>query len=264
MAMMMTGKIRSRSRAQSTIGKMNATTMSSAGSPYFLSRATLLLPASLHRRAVAEQARGPENEHHDENGEDHDRGPPDAYVLVGHGADDADEEPPDHGPGQVADASEYRRRERVESLLEPHVEDRDAVEEPVHHARGPGEDASQEEGYGDRAVHVDTDHRRRFFVLGDGPHRLPLLGTANEVGESHEQRHRHPDHEEVLPPEDDCVGRQDVRVGDELRERDLGWSLPREADILEDKGHADGRDQDGKPRRVPQGFVRHPLDPHPE
>src|SRR5215210_7877866 len=257
MAMMITGKIRSRSRAQSTIGKMNATTMNSAGSPYFLSRATPLVPAPLHRRAVAEQARRPENEHHEENGEDHDRGPPDAYVLVGHGADDADQEPPDHSPGQVADAPEDRRRERVEPLLEPHVKDRDPVEEPVHHARGPGEDAGQEERYGDRAVDVDADHRRRLLVLGDGPHRLTLLGTANEVGESHEQRHRHPDHEEVLPPEDD-------RVGDELRERDLGWPLPREADVLEDKGHADGRDQDRQPRRVPQGFVRYPLDPHPE
>src|SRR5829696_2619752 len=264
MAMMMMGKIRSSSKVLSTMGKTNAATMISAGSPYFLSRAKPLLPAPLHRRAVAEQARGPENEHHDQHGQDHDRGPPDAYVLVGHGPDDADEEPPDHGPGQVAYAPEDSRRERVGPLLEPHVEDGDAVEEPVHHARGPGEDASQEEGYGDRAVHVDADHRRRLLVLGDGPHRLPLLGTADEVGEGHEQRHRHPDHEEVLPQEDDRVGRQDVGVGDELRERDLGWPLPRETDVLEDKGHADGRDQDRQPRRVPQGFVGHPLDPHPE
>src|SRR5829696_8681119 len=202
MAMIMTGKINSRSSVLSTMGKTKAATMTSAGSPYFLSRATLLLPAPLHRRAVSEQTRRPENEHHDQDGEDNDRGPSDAYVLVGHGPDDADEEPTDHGPGQVAYAPEDRRRERVESLLEPHVEDRDAVEEPVHHARGPGEDASKEEGYGDRAVDVDADSRRRFLVLGDGPHSLPLPGAADEVGEGHEQRHSHPDHEEVLPPED--------------------------------------------------------------
>src|SRR5918997_650417 len=184
MAIMMTGKINSRSNVLSTIGKTNAATMSSAGSPSFLSMATLLPPASLHRRAIPEQARGPEDKDHDEHGEDHNRGPPDAYVLVSHGPDDPDEEPPDHGPCQVADAPEDRRRERVEPLLEPDVEDRDAVEEPVHHARGPGENASQEERYGDRAVDVDADHRRRLFVLGDGSHRLPLLGTADEVGES--------------------------------------------------------------------------------
>src|SRR5918995_5679493 len=264
MAMMMTGKIRSSSKVLSTIGKTKAATMSTAGSPYFLSRATLLLPASLHRRAVPEQARRPEHEHHYQHGEDNDRGPSDAYVLVGHGPDDADEEPTDHGPGQVAYAPEDRRRERVEPLLEPHVEDRDSVEEPVHHAGGPGEDASEEEGYGDRAVDVDADHRRRLFVLRHGPHRLPLLGTADEVGEGHEQRHRHPDHEEVLPPEDDRVGRQDVGIGDELGERDLGWPLPREADVLEDKGHAYSRDQDGQPRRIPQRLVRQPLDPHAE
>src|SRR5215212_2063052 len=128
MATMITGKIRSSSKVLSTIGKTKAATMSSAGSPYFLSRATLLLPTPLHRRAVPKQARRPEHEHHDQDGEDHDRGPSDAYVLVGHRPDDADEEPSDHGPGQVAYAPEDRRREREESLLEAHVEDRDAVE----------------------------------------------------------------------------------------------------------------------------------------
>src|SRR3712207_2124762 len=110
--MMMTGKINSTSNVLSTPGKTSAATMRSAGSPYFLSRATLLLPASLHRRAIPEQARGPEHKDHDEHGEDHYRGPPDAYVLVCHGPDDSDEEPPGHGPCQVADAPEDRSRER--------------------------------------------------------------------------------------------------------------------------------------------------------
>src|SRR5215212_6018808 len=102
MAMMITGKISSSSNALSTTGKTNAATMSSAGNQYFLSRVTPLLPAPLHRRAVPEEARGPEHQDHDEHGGDHDRRPPDAYVLVGHGPDDADEEPPYHSPGQVA------------------------------------------------------------------------------------------------------------------------------------------------------------------
>src|SRR3712207_1786430 len=199
--MMITGKISSRSKVLSMTGKTSAATMSSAGSPYLLSRATALLSAPLHRRAVPEEARRPEHQYHDEHGEDHDRGPPDAYVLVGHGPDDADEEPPDHGPGQVADPPEDRRREGVEPLGEADVEDRDAVEEPVHHARSPGEDAAEEERYGDRAVHVDPDHRRRLLVLRHGAHRLPLLGALDEVREGQEQRHRHRDDEEVFPPD---------------------------------------------------------------
>src|SRR5215208_3397422 len=214
MAMMITGKISSRSNALSTMGKTNAATMSSARSPYFLSRATVLLSAPLHRRAVPEESRWPEHEHQDQHGEDDDRRPPDAYVLVGHGPDDPDQEPPDYRPGQVTDTPEDRRRERVEPLLEAHVEDRYPVEEPVHHARGPGEDAAEEERYGDRTVHVDPDHRRRLLVLRHGPHRLPLLGALDKVREGEEQRHRHRDDEEILPPEYDRVGRQDVGVGD--------------------------------------------------
>ena len=102
----------------STIGKTNAATMSSAGSQYFLSRATPLLPAPCTAER-SPRSPGPEHEHHDQDGEDHDWGPSDAYVLVGHGPDDADEEPADHRPGQVAYAPKDRRRERVESLLKP-------------------------------------------------------------------------------------------------------------------------------------------------
>src|SRR5215208_3777863 len=105
MATMMMGKIRSSSNASSTRGKTNAVTISSAGSPYFLSRATALLAAPLHRRAVAEQARRPEHQDQDQHGEDHDSGPPDAYVLVRHGPDDPDKESPDHGPRQVTNTT---------------------------------------------------------------------------------------------------------------------------------------------------------------
>src|SRR5215211_1093152 len=258
---MIIGNIRFVPRTSSTSGKRKATTMSSAGSPYFFSCSTLL-SSPLHRRAVAEEPLRPEHQHQDQHGEDHDRRPLDAYVLVGHGPDDPDQEPPDHRPGEVADAPEDRRREGVEPLLETHVEDRDAVEEAVHHARGPGQDASQEEGDGDRAVHVDPDHRRRLLVLGDGPHRLALLGLLYEVREDDEQWHRHRDDEEVLPPEDDRLCRQEVGVGDEVRERYLGGTLPHEADILEHERHADGRDEDREPRRVAQRFVGHPLYPH--
>src|SRR5215217_1707192 len=264
MATMMMGKIRSSSNALSTIGKTNAAAISSAGSPYFLSRATALLTAPLHRRAVAEQARRPEHQDQDEHGEDHDSGPPDAYVLVRHGPDDPDKEPPDDRPGEVSDAAENGRRERVEPLGEAHVKYRDAVEEPVHHARGAGEYAAEKERDGDRAVHVDPDHRRRLFVLRHGPHCLPLLGVAYEVGQGDEQRDGHPDHEEVLPAEHDRVGGQDVGVGDELRERYLGRALPDEPDVLEDERHAYGRYKDREPRRVPQGLVGHAFDPDPE
>src|SRR5919205_24314 len=122
MAMMMTGKIRSSSNASSTRGNTNAATMSSAGSPYFRSAATALLTASLHRGTVSEQAGRPEHQDQDEHGEDDDGRPPDAYVLVRHGADDPDEESPDDGASEVADAAQHGGRERVEALGEAHVE----------------------------------------------------------------------------------------------------------------------------------------------
>src|SRR5215207_2796475 len=117
---MMAGKSRSSSNASSTRGNINAAMMSRAGIPYLLSAATALLTASLHRGTVAEQARRPEHQNQDEHGEDHDRRPPDAYVLVSHGTDDSDQKSPNHGPGEVADAAENGGRERVQALGEAH------------------------------------------------------------------------------------------------------------------------------------------------
>src|SRR3712207_1531695 len=160
---MIIGNISSVPRASSTSGKRKATTTRSAGSPYFFSRSTLL-SSLLHRRAVAKEPLRPEHQHQDQYGEDHDRHPLDAYVLVGHGHKDPKQEPPDHRPGEVADAAEDGCCEGVEPLLETHVEDRDTVEEAVHPARSPGEDTRQEEREGDRAVNVDADQIGRAHV----------------------------------------------------------------------------------------------------
>src|SRR5918994_1539830 len=97
MAMMMTGKSRSSSNASSTRGNMNATTISSAGIPYFLSAATALLTASLHRGTVAEQVRRPEHQNQDEHGEDHDRRPPDGINSPACQAPPPPERAPDIG-----------------------------------------------------------------------------------------------------------------------------------------------------------------------
>src|SRR5829696_2189247 len=248
--MMITGYIRFVPRPSLTNGNRRARTIRSAGSPYFLS--TVLLSPSLHRRAVAEEAARAEHQHHDQDGEDHDLRPPDADVLVAHGAYYPDEYAPHNGAGEVADAAQNRRREREQTLGEAHVEDGDAVEEAVHYARGPGQDAAQQEGDRDGAVDVDADHRRRLFILGDGAHRLALLGTPDKVGEGDEQRYRHGDDEKVLVAEDDLARPEDVGAGDEVGEGNLGRPLPDEPHVLQDKRHAYRRDQDREPRRIPQ------------
>src|SRR5918995_3850858 len=105
-------------------GNRKATTIRSAGSQYFLARATLLA-SPLHRRAVAEEPAGPEDQDQDQDAEDHDGRPAGPDVLVGHRPDDPDQEPPDHRPGEVADAAEDSRREGVEPLRKTDVEDGD-------------------------------------------------------------------------------------------------------------------------------------------
>src|SRR5918998_307847 len=199
------------------------------------------------------------HQHQNQDAEDHYRRPAGPDVLVGHRPDDPDQEPPYHRPCQVSDSSEDGRSERVEPLGEAHVEDGYTVEETVHNARGPGEDAAEQERDGNGAVHVDADHGSRLLVLGHGPHHLALFGAPDEVGEGEEERHGHQDHEQILPPEDDGVAGQDVGVGDEFRKRHLGRPLPYQAHVLQDEGHPDSGDENRQPRGVSQGLIRHPL-----
>src|SRR3990170_5791075 len=164
----MTGNIRSAPRAPFISGNRNASRMSPAGNAYSLARATLLSSPALYCRAVAQETPGPEDQYQYQDGKDNDIRPANADVLVGHRADDADENTAHDRPGEVSDATQNRRREREEPLPEAQIEDGGAVEEPEHDARGPGENTAQEEGHRDGAVHVYSHHCRRLFVLCDG------------------------------------------------------------------------------------------------
>src|SRR5215207_3064013 len=224
--------------------------------------ASLLSPSPLHRRAVTQEPPGPEDQDQDENGEDDDVRPPDANVLVVHRADDADEDAAQNRPDEVPDTAQDRRREREEPLPEAQVKDGRAVEEPEHDTRGPGEDAAEQKGHRDGAVDVYPHHRRRFFILRYGPHRLALPGAPDKVREAHEQRYRDDDNEEVLPAVGDRVGDpgEGVAVGDQGRERYLEGALPDQPYVLQDEGHAYGRDQDGQTRGAAQRPVSNALD----
>src|SRR5687768_6180697 len=74
--------------------------------------------------ALAQQPFGPDHQHADE----HDEGPhvlprrAQRQVLGGHDLDQPQEEPPEHGTGDVADATQDSSREGLEAGDEAHVE----------------------------------------------------------------------------------------------------------------------------------------------
>src|SRR5215210_2504105 len=214
---MITGNIRFAPETPLISGNRKASRIKPPGSPNLLSSAfgepapgepdNLFPSPALYRRAVAQKTPGPEDQDQDQDGEDDDVRPANADVLVGHRADDADEDAAHDRPGEIPYPPQSGGRKREEPLPDAQIEDGGAVEEPKHDARGPGEDATKKKGHGDSAVDVYPHHRRRLLVLRHGAHRFALPGAPNEVREAEEQRYRHEDDEQVLP----AVG---ARVGD--------------------------------------------------
>src|SRR4051794_9946943 len=130
--MMITGNIRFAPRAWFIRGNRNASKIRPTGSPNLLSSAALFTPTTLYRRTITQEPPGSEDQNQDEDRENHHIRPPNAYVLVGHGADDANENPAYGCPAQVSDPAQNCRCERDQPLSEAHVEDGSAVKEPEH------------------------------------------------------------------------------------------------------------------------------------
>ncbi len=94
---------------------------------------------------------------------------------------------PQHGSGEVADASEHGCGERDQAELEAGVVAHVELQQ-VDEAGDRRERAREEERHRDRPVDVDAHHRRGLGVLRDCAHRLALPRRAYEPRQDDEHR----------------------------------------------------------------------------
>ena len=182
--------------------------------------------------------------------------PREAFVE---GLDEPDDERPEDGAGQVADAAEHGGRERDQPELEAgvvaHVE-LEQVDDPGRACERPGE----QERDGDRPVDVDPHHRGGLGVLSHGPHRLPLLRRADEPREHDQERDHDHQHGGLAPRVRHVADVDRVRARDEVRHGAVVDAVDGEADVLDDERHPDGRDQRCQPWGVAERPVGDALD----
>jgi len=218
-------------------------------------------PASdLLLRSAAEQPLGPEHEDHDQDGE-HDRaGPAFAHVGARQRPHEADHHAPHHRAGDAADPAEHRRGERVESVLEPHLEADRVDVEAVDHARRPAEESPDEKRGRDHTIDVDAHEGGRRRVLGDRPHRLAQPCGPHEKRKREHERHHDHEHEQILGGELQPIGRQQIRGREELGKRPVGGAEPEQADVHEDERHPDRRHERRELRCGAERFVDEPID----
>jgi len=101
------------------------------------------------------------------------------------------QDPAEHRSGDIADAPEDGRCERLDARDKAHVVLDRAVIHPVQEARGPSQSAADQKGESDDPVHGDPHEGGRLLVLGAGAHGFPEPGAHDKQLKDHHQRDGH-------------------------------------------------------------------------
>ena len=210
---------------------------------------------------AAEEASGLDQQHNDQ---DRKRD----GVLPGGKADGGDEalaqadgDTADHGTRDGADAAQNSGDEGFQAQHGAHGGGGLRVGAAVQHRADAGQCRTHCKGKGDGAVDVDAHQAGSVHILRDGAHGLAELGLLHQEGQhqhgqdgDHQrndggqaQRHR-ADLEGLVG----VIGRDDLCAG---AEDQLGG-------VLQEEGHADGRDQQGDTGCVAQRGVGDLFDDH--
>ena len=173
--------------------------------------------------------------------------------------DQAEQDAAHHRPGEVADAAEHGRRERLQARQEAHRVLHRSVIRGVHDAGQRRQGGADDESGGDDRVGPHAHEGSDARVLGGGAHGPAELGAVDEVHEAAQgDDGGHQDQD--LHVVDD--GAEDlVRLGRQQDRERLVVRLPDDhGQRLQQQAHAHGRDERRQSRRVAKRPVGDLLD----
>ena len=221
-----------------------------------------VIPATSHflRHGLAEKSGRLDEQHDDQHGKDDRVCEVRRDIRLGHGLDDAEQEPAEECAGDGADAAEHRRGKGLDAGHGAGGRHERRIERAEQHTGDGRERGADGEGRGDGRVDVDAHELRRRLILRAGTHGLAHLALVDERGEA--------DHDDDAgrDREKRHIGNGQLAAEDLHSARDHGGigargGLPDEQrGVLEEIAHADGGDQDRKARRGAQGLVGKALD----
>ncbi len=175
-----------------------------------------------------------------------------------------EDEPADHGAGNVSDAAEHRRGEGLQAGDEAAVGVDQAVLNAEQHARGTAHGPTDQERERDDPIDIDAHEARRRLILGHRTDRGTGLRAVHDEVQGQEHQQRPADDHERLDRDVDVLGDVEAKVESVHRRIDEieGVSPERldEADeVLQEEGDPDRGDQRNQPRRPAQRTVGDPL-----
>src|ERR1043166_7677866 len=163
-----------------------------------------------------------------------------------------------HRAGNVADAAEDRRAERLQAEDRAHGVLGDAVVGAEQDAGNRTEGRPDDEGARDHAVDVDSHKARDLLVLRGRAHRRAQAGAVHEGRERRHHREAGADDGDLHVGDRGAADRI-ARHLDDLRERENVAAPDEHREVLQDDRDPDRCDERREPRRAPQRPVGEPL-----
>src|ERR1035437_2419855 len=156
---------------------------------------------------------------------------------------DADDDAAERRTGQVADAAQHRRDERLESRQNSHEWINGRIIDGPQNSRRRREHRAEREGERNDDIGVHAHERGGFGIERDGAHGGADLGFQNNEPQREQQQQRHGDKDDLV-----AVEAQFAKFCDGINGKDF-WKFFRRgtegelAGVFEKKRNADGGDQ---------------------
>ena len=218
-------------------------------------------PLHLFLHLAAEEARGLDQQHDDEDGKCD-------GVLPCRQADGRDEalaqadgDTADHSARDGADAAQNGGDEGFQAQHGAHRGGGLRVGAAVQHRADAGQRRADREGEGDGAVDVDAHQAGSIHILRDGAHGLAELGLLDEEGQRQHGQHRNDQRDDGGQAQRHLADREGLGVkigGDDL----CAAAHDQLCSVLKEKRHTDGCDEQRDAGRAAQRGVGHLLDDH--
>ena len=155
----------------------------------FFSFSTVDPPLHFVRDLFAEQTRGLDAQHHDQQRKGTGVGKDAPIGAFDNTLADTDEKRPYHSAGNGADTAEYRRYEGPQSRQGAGQGDDGLVVGEVQQGADGRQQRADDEGHGDHAVDPDAHELRGFKIPGYRPHGHADPGVVDELGQGRHQKH---------------------------------------------------------------------------
>ncbi len=202
------------------------------------------------------------NQDHDEHDERKSIRPGTGDIAGNERLEQPQQQPADHGAGDIADPADDRRDECVEAVIPAHVEVDPAIVEADEQSPDGAQRRPDDENGHDDGVDIDPHQPGRILVDGAGPNRGADAGFVDKKIEGDHEHAGENENQQLDITDDHAADRPGDRRKQVRREKAHPRPPEQHDAVFNHQAGPQGRNHGTEPRRVPQGPVGNAFEQH--